>query len=90
MIIHIPDKLINNYNLSALPNGWDGRDSASYGICQKIGDAWAAENQSLALKVPSAIIKDEFNYLINVNHPERGKIKLIDTEPFKLDPALIK
>jgi len=90
MIIFIPDKLINKINLSAIPKGWDGRDAASYGICRKIGDAWTAGNKSLALQVPSAIIKDEFNYLINVNHPDKDKIKLIGTEPFQFDPALIK
>lgn len=90
MIIHIPDKLINSLNLLELPKDWDGRNAASYNICQKIGDEWTASNKSLALQVPSAIIKDEFNYLININHPDKDKIKLVDTEPFFFDPALIK
>jgi len=60
----------------------------NYPITQQIGDRWLADQSSALLKIPSAIIEHEYNYLINPNHPHFSKIKISSVEPFKFDPRL--
>jgi RES domain-containing protein len=40
------------------------------------------------LKVPSAIIASEANYLINTSHPDFEQVKLLGTEDFVFDPRI--
>jgi len=37
------------------------------------------------LKVPSAIVPDEQNYLLNPDHPDFSKISIGDPVPFEID-----
>ena len=53
-----------------------------------VGDNFIKENRFLIMKVPSAVIQDEYNYLINPNHKQYSKIKLLKVEPFKFDNRL--
>jgi RES domain-containing protein len=57
---------------------------------QKIGDEWAATQTSVVLKVPTSVLPVEFNYLINVEHPEFSKIKLGEPRAFTFDERLYK
>jgi len=56
----------------------------------EIGDDWIASRKSAVLKVPSAVVPSEWNYLLNPRHPQFAKIKIELEEPFKFDPRLIK
>ncbi|MBC7478679.1 MAG: RES family NAD+ phosphorylase [Pseudorhodobacter sp.] len=51
------------------------------------GDAWA-QRGSLALRVPSRVIRHEMNVLINPRHPHMGLVSVALSEPFKLDDRL--
>lgn len=53
-----------------------------------IGDKLIDENKFLVIKVPSAVIQDEFNYLINPLHKHYSKVKLLKVEEFKFDKRL--
>ena len=68
MIIAIPDydRLVKAISVDELPANW--RNVAAYGALQNLGGLWYENNESLLLKVPSAVIPPEFNYLINVKH----------------------
>ncbi len=55
---------------------------------QKIGDEWAATQTSVVLKVPTSVLPVEFNYLINVEHPEFSKVKLGKPQTFTFDERL--
>ncbi len=68
--------------------GWADRPVSK--ISQSIGDQWAKEMQSLILKVPSVIMPDGNNYLININHPDFDKIKIGKPIPLDFDPRLKK
>lgn len=46
-------------------------------------------DDGLCLKVPSAIIPSEYNYLLDPTHRNFSEIKFIDTRPFILDKRLI-
>jgi RES domain-containing protein len=57
---------------------------------QRIGDEWAEAQASVVLKVPTSVLPVEFNYLINIRHPEITKIKLGMPQPFTFDKRLYK
>lgn len=71
-----------------LPENWN-RNPVSAST-QKIGSAFIAGHEALILKVPSAIVKDEWNYLINPLHKDFKKVKITSTEPFSFDGRLFK
>lgn len=73
--IEIPEDLtILEVNAEDLPDGWDAKPPVI--VTQTIGDDFVAENQAAILKVPSAIVPGEYNYLINPGHEDAGRIKV--------------
>ncbi|CAM4266302.1 RES family NAD+ phosphorylase [Flavobacterium terrigena] len=72
-----------------LPKGWNDTTENGHLICRTIGDNWIRNQQSAILFVPSAIIPNERNVLINPNHPDFKKIKF-STQPFSFDIRLSK
>ncbi|BCX46450.1 RES domain-containing protein [Haloferula helveola] len=52
------------------------------------GDPWITNRRSLALRVPSAIVPGEFNFLLNPSHPDFSKIEAGDPQPFGFDDRL--
>ncbi len=78
MIIEIPDKTsIATIDVSTLAEGW--RHVNDYSICQPLGDTWYDAAKTLVLKVPSAILPESFNYVMNTEHKDFGSIKLVAT-----------
>lgn len=78
MIIEIPDEpAITSIGVSDLKEGW--RDFKDYSLCQILGDEWYDEGKTPVLKVPSAVLPECFNYLLNYKHTDYARIKLIDT-----------
>ncbi|MCW3092733.1 MAG: superfamily protein [Ferruginibacter sp.] len=67
-----------------LKKSW--KDDIAYG--QFIGDEFLNAGQFLFLKVPSAIIDQENNFLINPSHPDAGKIKIRSSKIFIFDKRL--
>ncbi len=74
---------IKTLDMDILPEYWS--DHNNYPICQKIGDKWIQNFESCVLRVPSAIIKNEFNYLINHQHQDFTRLKIVDVEDFEFD-----
>ena len=86
MVIDIPeDILIKEILLENLNEGWNKSDDSTYEICQVIGENWLERAESAILKVPSSIIQKESNYLLNINHPDFRRIKIIELEDFEFD-----
>jgi RES domain-containing protein len=54
----------------------------------QFGAAWAQAQRSVALRVPSAVVPGEFNFLLNPLHPDFKRVKLGRPEPFFFDPRL--
>jgi len=52
---------------------------------QYIGDDFIKQNKAAVLKVPSSIVPDEYNYLINPNHPDSKKIRVLSTQRLVFD-----
>ena len=91
IIIDIPDAVKKELiKVSELPEKWYEFDNDAYEKCSLVGDEWINNGSSAVLQVPSAIIKTEFNYLINPNHPDFKRVKIVSIEPFSFDPRVNK
>lgn len=88
LTLEVPDKsAIESISLQNLPENW--QTSSNYNSCQVVTRYWFAEQKSMILKVPSSIVPDEFNVMINANHPNFGKIKIKRRQLFSVDQRLI-
>lgn len=74
-------------DFAELPSNWSGPTISP--VTQAIGDEWARRNRSVVLRVPNAIIRNEFNYLINIGHDDFSKLNLGTIEMFIFDRRLI-
>ncbi len=86
--IEVPDSLITQISREQLPKNWK-QIPAPIEI-QSFAMEWINEEKYLGIKVPSIIIPNEKNILINPLHPKFNKIKLISIEPFSFDTRLLK
>ena len=85
--INIPDTLdVLEVNIDDLPKDWKSNPPTA--ITQTIGDDFVDFNEAAILKVPSSIVPNEYNYLINPNHPDAKEIRVIKTERVMFDSRL--
>jgi RES domain-containing protein len=77
---------IQKIELADLPMGWNSRPHTS--VSQKIGDTFLIRKDSLALQVPSVIVKEESNILINPLYPSSQLIKILNIESLDIDSRL--
>ena len=87
--LEIPDKIsLKQIDSKTLPKNW--MDFPYSGITQKLGEDFISKGDSLILKVPSAVVQGDYNYLINPSHKEFEKVRLISKEKFNFDERLFK
>lgn len=84
--IEIPDE--DFLEVKRLPKDWQSFPHSN--STQMIGDKFLKENKFLVMKVPSATVQGEFNYLINTRHKDFGEIKILKIENFNFDERLFK
>ena len=72
----------------SLPRYW--RDYPSPPQLAEIGAKWALSNETLLLRVPSAVVENEFNILINPQHPDMKLISISKIEKFRFDTRLVR
>lgn len=85
--LRLPDgRGIGRISERALPAGWDR--PVPLPSTQTIGDTFLREGKRLALRVPSALVRGEFNLLINPRHSDARFIEIISIEDFPIDPRL--
>jgi len=85
--IEIPDDLIARLPPAPLPQKWrvEPPDTGT----MQIGDAWFRAAQSAVLAVPSAIVPEESNHLLNPQHSDYLRITIHPPRAFSFDPRLI-
>jgi RES domain-containing protein len=66
----------------------DPRPPRSLATSQDAGHAWLDDGDALALVVPSLIVPQEKNYVLNVAHPQFGGVTVANAEPFSFDDRL--
>ncbi len=72
---------------SDLPSRWWTDDFAP---ARAIGDNWIRESKSLAIEVPSAALRMEWNVLVNPLHPAIAEIKIEKPQPFNFDARMFR
>ncbi|WP_338923792.1 RES family NAD+ phosphorylase (plasmid) [Pseudomonas silesiensis] len=71
----LPSKMVLRANPESLPESW--RSEPASQETAAFGDAWIDTGSSLALAVPSVIVPQSWNYLINIQHSEF--VKAVET-----------
>ncbi len=69
-----------------LPAKWRQNMSAT----KSIGDQFVREQKALMLKVPSALISDAYNYVINPRHPDAKRLRTGEPRPIIFDERLVQ
>ncbi|MGA3171741.1 MAG: RES family NAD+ phosphorylase [Chthoniobacteraceae bacterium] len=86
--IEFDESLVSNLDTTDLPDAWTASPPSL--LTQRLGSRWAQEMRSAILAVPSAIIPEETNYLINPLHTDFSRIKLDPANDFAIDPRLLQ
>ena len=87
--IDIPDRIeLKLVPQKVLAAGWDSfpfiQETVDY------GSIFLRNKEHLALKVPSVIIPDEYNIILNPLHPDIQDCKVVKTIPFVFDKRISK
>lgn len=69
-----------------LPDDW--RQLPAPSSTREIGRRWVAESRSAVLRVPSAVVDGEFNYVLNPRHADFARLEIGKPRPFSFDPRL--
>ena len=84
--LEFDSKLVEKIRRDDLPRAWRGAQPTL--VTQQIGNQWLKTGSSLALDVPSSIIPEESNYLLNPQHPDFLSICIGKPQPFCFDLRL--
>jgi len=87
LTIEVPDDVIS-LDTELLPENW--KQSPEPHILKQIGNSFLQKNEHLLLKVPSALVPEEFNYLVNPRNPNIEKVKIKAKTPFTFDERILK
>lgn len=83
----IPDDIsVTSLGEGDLPGQW--RRFPAPETLAEIGTKWVQTMESAVLGVPSAVIPQESNFLLNPAHPDFSKIKIGSPAPFTFDPRM--
>ena len=84
----IPDEIATErLDLKSLPRKWHELRGESLSA---FGDGWIRAGHSIALHVPSAAIRGEWNVLLNPQHSDFRNIKIEKPKPFEFDLRMFR
>ncbi|HEA30981.1 MAG TPA: RES domain-containing protein [Leeuwenhoekiella sp.] len=89
MVISISDdnNIYETLNSKQLPDNW--KNIIAYPTLQDLGSVWYRNQRSLVLKIPSAVIPFEYNFILNTTHPDfKEHVRLVRTERYFWDERL--
>jgi RES domain-containing protein len=87
IVLEIPDNLVvQTVKPADLKDDW--RNFRDYSICQNVGNAWFDSFGTPILKVPSAVLVQCSNYVINALHNDYYKIKVKEITELLPDPRI--
>jgi RES domain-containing protein len=88
LAIELPDDLsTEGLDPVTLPEDWQSVPAPA--SLQTLGSSWLTGGRTAALKVPSAVITVERNFLLNPRHPEAQRTRIISDEAFSFDTRLL-
>jgi len=56
--------------------------------CRARGDAWLRQGAAMGLNVPTAVVPQERDVILNPRHPEFGAVRVVEVLPFRFDPRM--
>jgi RES domain-containing protein len=86
--VEFAEELVETLHRRQLPPSWNQHPPSPE--TQGIGDTWVAEGRSAVLKVPSAVVEAEHNYLLNPAHERFSRVVVHRPTQFRLDPRLLR
>ncbi|WP_018628208.1 RES family NAD+ phosphorylase [Niabella aurantiaca] len=86
--LEMPEGSIMEWQPEQLPESWFVNPPPD--PLRSIGDRFVKQKKFLALKVPSAVMPEEYNYLLNPVHPEFKKVKILYTRHLHVDKRLLR
>ena len=84
----IDDSLVIVLERSTLPRNW--KADPVPGAVQVIGDRWVSSGRSAVLRVPSVLVPEESNFLINPRHPDFTKIAVSRPQAYRFDSRFVR
>ncbi len=92
-MVYIPadlsEEAVTGTSRAQLPPGWDRHPPGS--ISQVLGNRWLGANRSVALRVPSVLLPEGHNYVLNPTHPDVGEaLTSHEARPLDLDPRILE
>lgn len=79
----VPVDSIKTFSLSDLPGNWNSwphlKESRDF------GSKWLKQNRFLIFRSPSAVIQQEYNYVINVLHERIKEVKIVEAVDYSYD-----
>ena len=92
VVASIPDDISRiSIRLADLPVNWR-TEPPSIDLrkmdTRKIGDAFLVKGEAAVLIVPSAVVPSEHNWLINPDHKDAKRIRVVAQDKFRFDPRM--
>jgi RES domain-containing protein len=81
--LEIPDTSIDIYSEAQLPGDWQAAPASA--STRDFGTSWLKAAKNLAMKIPSTVVPEEWNVIINPLHPAIKECKIISTGDFVYD-----
>ena len=88
LLVRIPERLILVVDERGLPRGW--ATPGLHPVTQEIGDRWLDSRESAVLRVPSAVVAGEANYVLNPLHPDFAEIGTGAIKDFRFNSRVVK
>jgi RES domain-containing protein len=88
--VDAPDEnaLVRRVHIGELPAGWNGLPASD--AAQAFGSLWLEGIRELVLLVPSVIIPESLNAVLNPLHPRYGEVALTVVRDFQFDPRMYR
>lgn len=85
--VEFEEDVVTELHKRTLPAEWIASPPGT--ATQRIGDQWFDVMTSVVLRVPSAVVPGEFNFLINTLHPDFRTLKVGSPEQLYMDPRIL-
>lgn len=86
LTIRVSEDSLLSVPLDQLPDGWSSLNPPD--SIKDLTESWVSENRFLLLKVPSAVVSGDYNFLINPGHPRVAEVIIVDRHPYLFDLRL--
>lgn len=85
--VTVPSEVrVRSYDLSNLPKSWQQRVR----VTRAVGNAWLRSGETALLKVPSALVPQTHNYLLNPEHNHARRVRIVGINRHPFDTRLVK